>query len=236
MFLSWPQKPISMRIMELFQVKEVNPTQTYQTLPVSSDESDIEEYSEKLPPKSKYYVFKIALFSGGFLLLLISIISLLPIESNAIPTVHSTHGSQSCGTNRNEALSHNCTFDPMSFSWLPPACYDDALTAEFLSLKPWRWTTDRTGTDPVLLEKVLAGDHANLYVSWEYHLLHCTYMWRKLHRAALGSGMVDSYIGNYNHTSHCEMMLLQEGDKEDINTVIRTKFVDCNPISSTWYS
>ncbi|KAJ5971857.1 uncharacterized protein N7479_001775 [Penicillium vulpinum] len=71
-------------------------------------------------------------------------------------------------------------------------------------------------------------DYDELFVSWGYHLLHCTYTWRKMHQALLRGRPVDNYIGKYNHTAHCEAMLLaQHIEHNSTNTIIQTKFVSC---------
>jgi len=138
-----------------------------------------------------------------------------------------------CGGTPDEARARGCRFDVNSFCWLPDACYDAELSAEFDHYREWRWWRDDNGTQPVAYELVAAGDFAELYVSWGYHLRHCTTMWKKLHRALLrleeGVGAVDSYVGSYQHTLHCEKMFLgYQGDSfEDINTVIRAKYPDC---------
>ena len=147
-----------------------------------------------------------------------------------------------CGDNPNpsSARQANCTFDVMSFSWLPAACAEPELTKEFLGLRNWTWWVDANKTTPVPFDEVAWGDHTELYVTREYHMYHCTYMWRKLHRGLLrgqsnteGRGVVDTYIGQYGHTAHCEMMLLgMEGDeggidKEATDTIITMKFPQC---------
>lgn len=143
-----------------------------------------------------------------------------PYKMSTSPTAH-------CGSSRDEAKSTGCHFDPMSFSWLPTDCYDAELTKSFLGLKEWQWFTDADGS-PAPHESVLRGDYDELFVSWEYHLLHCTYTWRKMHRALLRGKPVDNYIGKYNHTAHCEMMLLaQHIERNSTNTIIQTKFVSC---------
>jgi hypothetical protein len=83
-------------------------------------------------------------------------------------------------------------------------------------------------------ELVATGVFAELYVSWEYHLRHCTTMWIKLHRAWIqldsGLGAINSYTASYEHTLHCESMLLATDEGAslgDINTVIRAKYLDC---------
>jgi hypothetical protein len=65
-------------------------------------------------------------------------------------------------------------------------------------------------------------------------------MWKKLHRGLLRGqenaerrGIVDTYIGKYEHTAHCEMMLLgMEGDEGVVDktardTAILMKFPQC---------
>ena len=51
------------------------------------------------------------------------------------------------------------------------------------------------------------------WVTWEYHLTHCLYTWKKLNRAVERRGAIDGYISNYNHTSHCSKLLLAKGVK-----------------------
>jgi len=131
-------------------------------------------------------------------------------------------GSQfgSCGNTSSSARLANCTFDAMSFSWLPPLCADPELMAEFLRVQNWSWWLDENATMPVSTEIVVEGNHEEVFVTREFHMYHCTYMWRKLHRGLLKSlenkerrGIVDTYIGNYRHTAHCEMMLVgMEGE------------------------
>ena len=142
---------------------------------------------------------------------------------------------QTCGRSIAEARSHGCHFDIMSFSWLPTACFDEPLIAEFLSRKDWKWystlpanDTDDAALETVPLQLVQSGEYERLYVTWEYHLYHCTYMWRKLHRAIMNEAKVDEYIGSYGHTEHCEQMLLQRGgDLSRTNTAIVRKFSSC---------
>jgi hypothetical protein len=139
---------------------------------------------------------------------------------------------QPCGSNSTAALSFGCVFDPMSFSWLPPPCYDAELTSEFLQLKRWEWYFDVNNTAPAPLEEVLRGDHPKLYVSWEYHLYHCTYMWRKMHRALLAERPLDGYIGSYEHTGHCEGRLLEQGvPLNRTGSFLMEKFPACGSVS-----
>jgi hypothetical protein len=132
----------------------------------------------------------------------------------------------SCGDNPDTARSLNCSFDLLSFSWLPSQCYDSELTSQFLQRYNWTWYRSKTPEDsstsqasPVSQTVALLGNETELYVSDEYHIVHCIYMWKKLHRGIVvereglepGSASVawiDSYIGNFGHTDHCASYLL----------------------------
>jgi len=150
---------------------------------------------------------------------------------------HSPILRQPCGSTPAEARSRGCRFDVMSFSWLPSRCYDAELAQAFDEVHEWEWFVDGNRTQPVAHAEVMKGEYTGLFVNWEYHLRHCTAMWKKLHRALLrgGSGerggmqAIDGYIANYAHTEHCELILL--GDRaiafETFNTRIQLKFPDC---------
>jgi hypothetical protein len=136
-----------------------------------------------------------------------------------------------CGTSPAEARARNCHFDVISFCWLPDECYDSALSDSFDAEKPLEWFLDPNKTQPISHKQAMTGEFSNLYVNWEYHLRHCTAMWKKMHRAILGRGKmaIDGYIGTLEHTKHCEKMLLwgRESDLRDINTIIVVKYPDC---------
>lgn len=148
------------------------------------------------------------------------------LRSSAYPT---TQSNNICGASFQEARTGGCRFDLMSFSWLPPACFDEELTKEFEMFEPWKWFADPGGTQEVAKSDVLKGETDVLFVSFAYHRAHCTFMWKKLHRAIGTGGFIDSYIGNYNHTAHCEHMLLMGNEAlGTLNTQIVTKYPSCD--------
>jgi hypothetical protein len=141
------------------------------------------------------------------------------------------------GSSRSEALSLGCRFDPMSFCWLPEDCYDAELTEDFFSAREWEWFRDANGTVPIPYEEAVAGVYDRLFVPWEYHKLHCAYMWKKLHRAVRSGGPMDSYIGNYTHTKHYSHALLKvTPESEQSNLIIASQFHFClkRGTSSDW--
>lgn len=149
------------------------------------------------------------------------------------PSFHSEPGFEGCGTSPTEARALGCEFDVMSFSWLPSRCYDGELVDDFLGARAWQWFADEDKHHIVELEQVRTGSYDSLYVTMEYHLYHCQYMWTKMHRAILAGRPLDGYIANLMHTTHCgEMLLDRDVNLNATNTIILTKYVRC-PLRST---
>lgn len=137
-----------------------------------------------------------------------------------------------CGSSPEEALSRGCHFDLMSFCWLPDLCYDPSLTDDFIKAGPWKWYSAPDGGDEIPEDIVRTGVYDNLFVSFDYHRNHCLHMWSKLHRAIIQGNPIDGYIGNYNHTLHCQEMLLDDDTPDDaIMTIIKTKYPSCGGLS-----
>ncbi|KID85594.1 hypothetical protein MGU_07131 [Metarhizium guizhouense ARSEF 977] len=137
-----------------------------------------------------------------------------------------------CGETPAQARARGCYFDVISFCWLPERCYDAELSQRFDGLTEWEWFVDPNRTQPLTHQQIMTGEHTGLYVNWEYHLLHCTCMWEKMHRALMGPHekmAIDSYIGSYEHTKHCGHMLTSDRDVQldVINTIILVKYPDC---------
>ncbi|MCJ1329218.1 hypothetical protein MMC10_005896 [Thelotrema lepadinum] len=139
-----------------------------------------------------------------------------------------------CGRTVDEAKAAGCIFDVMSFHWVPPQCYDAEITDLFLAARDWKWYSKYHGnaSDEIPIETIREG-HTSAWVPWEYHPVHCTHQWRKMHRAFAAGRPLDSALGNYNHTLHCEEMLWR-GEwygKWVVNTKVERKFVSCG----FWY-
>ena len=162
--------------------------------------------------------------------LLVTIVLLIPWW---FANHHRDHGeskiaASDCGMSAAEATQLGCKYDLMSFAWLPPACFDEELTQQFLGEKTWEWYQDPSARSPVSQEEVSLGNFEHLYVKWEYHLYHCVYMWRKMTRALEREVPLDAYIGDPHHTTHCSLQLLNENmNRNATNTMIYTKFPQC---------
>ncbi|PWY96372.1 hypothetical protein BO94DRAFT_592027 [Aspergillus sclerotioniger CBS 115572] len=131
-----------------------------------------------------------------------------------------------CGNSPEEARRRGCNFDIMSFSWVLEPCDDTELTEEFLGLEDWQWFTEFNGTETVPKDVVGAGE-LDLWVSWKYHIIHCTYMWRKMHRAMERGRPMDSHLRSYNHTVHCSQMLLYNCVADMVTTRAYVRYPRC---------
>ena len=157
-----------------------------------------------------------------------SVSGMTPSSSSHLDSASS---SLSCGSTISEALSRGCVFDVMSFLWVPTPCYDAELTNEFLAARDWHFYSKYHGNSTngeLTIDQVKSGEY-DAFVPWEYHLVHCTFQWRKMHRALAKQGPLDSYLANYNHTLHCEEMLWR-GEwhgREVVNTKISRQYVSC---------
>lgn len=133
-----------------------------------------------------------------------------------------------CGISPEEAVEAGCIFDLMSFAWIQPACVDKELTTEFLRLKEWAWWTDADGSEEVAQDEVALGNHEELFVSWEYQLQQCVYLWKKMQRAVAKKAPLDSYTSDADHTAQCvEMLLDREAPVEETKTVVVSKYTSC---------
>lgn len=136
-----------------------------------------------------------------------------------------------CGTTAAEARSKGCVFETTGFAWLPPECLDPITENEFLEfidsndLKLYR---DMNYTEEVPIEEVRRGDGPGFYVRQQYHLTHCLFLIKKLHRALTFGKMVDGLIKPLHHTGHCVGQLLHPpGFRKDDVQLSYTKFPYC---------
>ncbi|KAK3319763.1 hypothetical protein B0T19DRAFT_404324 [Cercophora scortea] len=109
---------------------------------------------------------------------------------------------QPCGSTPEQARSKGCHFDVISFNWLPTQCYYAELSQSFDDMRAWEWFLDGNRTQPLTHAEIMTGEHTGLYVNWEYHVRHCTAMWKKMHRGLLGpagTGAIDAYIGSVKY-------------------------------------
>lgn len=102
---------------------------------------------------------------------------------------------------------------------------------DFIGYDNWQFYAHPNRTDVVVdLATALEGQRT-LYVDWRYHVTHCTFMWRQMHRAYALSGYIDSHLDNYKHTLHCQWVLVEaDTPLETVNVVAELKYPECRKV------
>jgi hypothetical protein len=149
-------------------------------------------------------------------------------SSNAI----SSSIYKNCGNTPSTARTRDCSFDLLSFAWQTPECYDSALVSAFLDYpaEPWRYYTNSSAVEEVS-PVVAARGEMDLHVTWEYHVVHCTFMWMQMHRAFAGRGYIDSHLDSWNHTKHCQVVGLERTFPMDrVNVEGKVRYPECRAV------
>ena len=151
---------------------------------------------------------------------------LIKTGSSPSPALRSI--SCSCGSTLAEAKAMGCKFDTLSASWLPDHCRDDELTEEFNKAGPgpggeWEYWADMEGTMRLTPEQVgeIAAKpvhEAFVWVSWGWHVSHCSYYWRKQFRMAEKGMRVEQRYAPESHVAHCQKAFLVRDPLEDVGT------------------
>ena len=159
------------------------------------------------------------------------------VKDIAMPTVCN------CGSSISEAKSKNCKFDSLATSWLPPACRDDELTAEFERSGPleggsWPYYKDLRRTHLLSVEDLAnmadnESDDRTYYMTAEWFIARCLFYSRKMERAQrLGTtierSFLDTSIDGYNISSrhHCANVYLERMPRDQISTASLVGFGD----------
>lgn len=153
----------------------------------------------------------------GLLLAWVSLTLYLATAAFDIPLNRQPRFS-SCGNSTASARERGCFFDTISFSWQTPECFTEPLVSEFSAWKNWTYYTEKRGNVTVPTEVALLGK-SDLWVTWEYHMVHCTFVWRQA-QYGYERGWIDAHVRSYPHTLHCQTMLLLEGIANDDNMIL----------------
>ena len=215
-------------------------------------EEDIEENQEYLALPRKRIAPTLAWtcvsFSIGVLLTLfitwsIGLFSVQPLKAPILGNIEQGMDEKTgqpahwfngpCGGSAEKARSLGCVFDIVSHSWLPETCLhrEDIEDGKLMyANNTWHWGLDNL--TEVSLDSVRLGEFDRVWTSMDWHVLHCTYIWKRLHRALLEPGRVlDSYTADYHHTKHCIGMIQGLDPQTPLNatgTRVYTKYPSCS--------
>jgi hypothetical protein len=126
-----------------------------------------------------------------------------------------------CGTNIDEAIAKDCTYDALAAAWLPPHCRDDDLTAQFSSAGPgpdgtWFYYADSTGTTQINESQIASLGDGSFWVHRDWHLMHCVFYWQKYMRMRITGVTMEARFDNIPHIRHCGHLLTKTPPKEQI--------------------
>ncbi|TQW00914.1 hypothetical protein V2A60_001948 [Cordyceps javanica] len=204
------------------------------------------EYRQPAPPQRRWVpavsAFVLGLATMGVVFSLYSAVSsplrpharTIPLAQNGsdpqtgLPLAWS-HGD--CGNSPEDARARGCRYSIVLHSWLPASCLTEADEADardmYKDRRHWSYTTS-SGRN-LTVEELGAGDYGFFDTSFDWHVSHCMFVWKRLHRILLDPTLeLDTYTANYHHTSHCVKMIggHPEGMK-DSGTKIFVKYPKC---------
>lgn len=139
-----------------------------------------------------------------------------------------SHGD--CGNSPDDAKARSCQYSIVLHSWLPKSCLTEADAEDADDMyKDRSWPYKTTSGQNLTMEELGAGDYSHFTTTFDWHVTHCMYVWKRLHRIMLDPTQeLDSYTANYHHTSHCVNMIggHPEGMKDE-GTKIFVKYPKC---------
>lgn len=126
--------------------------------------------------------------------------------------------SCNCGNSTAEAMALGCKFELLAGAWLPDACRDDELAEEFNHAGPgpngeWGYYDHRNGSKELTVAEVAAyADRPSerYWTSFDWHLAHCIFYWRKQYRSRFNGLKVDSRHNTEGHIIHCGKMFFKQ--------------------------
>lgn len=119
-----------------------------------------------------------------------------------------------CGGSWQEAKALGCIYDKMASRWYSPECFDKESFNDMMS-EPgtnFTWYSDKEHTIQVPSEIAQKGEFELLFPLYNFHKIHCLYLWRKMHHALLNNLPLDDDLMEEDHTIHCTKNLLTWAD------------------------
>ena len=156
--------------------------------------------------------FWVTLFISSLLGLLVIVTVTFVTYKYTMKKALSKPAVDQCGSTPAEAKERGCIFETTLSLWVPPECYDFELETIYLQQPGLKYYRDVNLTEEVSLREVKTGESIGWFVPWDHHVRHCSFAFRKLHRAAAYGKKIDGYVLQYAHTEHCLKMMTEPED------------------------
>lgn len=180
--------------------------------------------------------FLIGLFTMG-VVVAVSSAFLMPESSRARHLPKDRNGSDpitgvplawsngDCGNSPREAKQRECLYSIVLHAWLPKSCLTEADEEDAKDMYSDRdWFYENPSGKNMTMEELGTGDYEHFQTTYDWHVTHCMYVWKRLHRVMMDpSQELDSYTASYHHTSHCVKMI--GGDMEEMKKLGTKTFV-----------
>ena len=174
-------------------------------------------------PKSSSTWKRVALLVAG-----IVIISLIVVLTSVFAFRRETVWTN-CGNSPSEARTRGCSFDILSHAWQTKECYDHETSEAFRQAGDWEYYLDRDAKY-LLSEAMVMEGETDVWTRQSMHYVHCTYMWRQMHRAFTVLNHIDTHLNNWNHTLHCQQVFINPHDGELLEVLARVIYPSCHPV------
>jgi hypothetical protein len=146
-----------------------------------------------------------------------------------------------CGLSSQEAIDRGCIWDIMSYGWIHPSCYDKKESDRWLAkYGPFKWYIDdgqqqdekSQPLNGTLTQQLSLDEIPYTQAVWTtqgYHVMHCLYLLKMVHVAALHSAPVSNEAVNLGHTDHCVGLIGKTDliEYDAVTTQVRLLFVQC---------
>lgn len=178
----------------------------------TSLEEPIDENADKPPSENRRTSIKniwVALSLSILLVLLAIMATIFVAYKYAVSKALTKPTVDQCGSTPAEARALGCIFETTLSLWVPPECYDFELETTYLQQPDLKFFRDVNLTEEVSLREVKTGESIGWFVPWDHHIRHCSFAFRKFHRAAAYGKKIDGYVLQYAHTEHCLKMMTE---------------------------
>lgn len=134
-----------------------------------------------------------------------------------------------CGNSPKEAKALGCIFDPMNWHWTRPECFYKEGSEYAQAKGPWTYYRDANYTDQLFLPDAHAMSTVRImYTEHSWHLQHCVYALKSLHRAAMMDKWIPEEAASWPHSLHCMKVFEMMGTPpKTLNTRVDMQFLAC---------